>query len=137
MNKIKKLELSNNAIRYIPQFSKIQEEELEELILSDNKIQFLEGLLKLKKLKKLDLSRDFIASIDFEEEINSSLEELVLTGNPIVVSSCGVGNISNNGNSITMQKDNVVMENVVNERGLLEKLRKICFPSLKILKLHY
>ena len=56
--------------------------ELNELYLAENKIEKIEGLNTLKKLKTLDLSFNYISNIDNLSD-NESLEELWMTHNKI------------------------------------------------------
>ncbi|KAF0976786.1 hypothetical protein FDP41_004081 [Naegleria fowleri] len=77
---LKHIDLSNNNITLIPT---LKLEQLEELILDNNKIRFLGGLTQLKKLTKLSLNNNAIVKIP-NVLVNATVSQLFLEGNPVV-----------------------------------------------------
>lgn len=78
---LKEINLSNNSIKMIP---KLKLKNLEILILDENEIEFIENLEEMKELKILSIKKNKVESLNEQFLLNSSLETLDISGNPLI-----------------------------------------------------
>ncbi|MHA1728670.1 MAG: leucine-rich repeat domain-containing protein [Promethearchaeota archaeon] len=121
------LDLSNKKVIYISGIRGLEDlKDLQEFILTKNKIRIIEGLENFKNLKKINLSRNLIREIQGLENL-TNLEELDLSFNDIT-SIKGLENLKNlkildlSFNNITSIKG---LENLKNLEVLLLKRNKV------------